>query len=42
MKSKLKQDQGMKDFKEIDQIKDFLYRNKLKIIKLNHQVDQDI
>lgn len=32
----------MTDFKEIDRIKDFLYQNKLKIIKLNHNVDQDI
>ena len=28
--------------KEIDQIKDFLYQNKLQITKLNHSVDTNI
>lgn len=31
----------MKDFQEIDRIKDFLLQNKVSIIKLNHSVDTD-
>ena len=31
----------MKDYQEIDRIKDFLLQNKISIIKLNHSVDTD-
>ena len=32
----------MKNYSEIDDIKDFLYQNKLKMTKLNHSVDANI
>ena len=33
---------ALKNYIEIDDIKDFLYQNKLRMTKLNHSVDTNI
>lgn len=42
MKNKRKNMKEMKNVNEIDEIRDFLYQNKLKATKLNHCIDTKI
>ena len=34
-------EESMKDIREINRIHDFMYQNRLKVVKLNHAVDSD-